>query len=107
MVTAIHVQDFLWLLSQQSKNNLKQDSDQPRNTAIPGYAGYIPGLIAENMHGRRYSAMARQSFENLGLATNKYNLDRTTMIDRDKIASTSKYGKSQIQRVHPSLNVYI
>ena len=46
------------------------------------------------MHGRRYSAMARQSFENLGLATNKYNLDRTTIIDRDKIASTSKYGKS-------------
>lgn len=49
--------------------------------------------------------MARQSFEKLGLDTNKYNHDRTTVIDRSKIASTSKYGKSQIQRAHPSWNV--
>jgi len=57
------------------------------------------------MHGKRFSATARQSFENLGLSTAKFNLDRTALIDRTKVASSSKYGKSQIQRPHPAWNV--
>jgi hypothetical protein len=38
-----------------------QDSLEPKNTAIPGYTGYVPSIKAENMHARGFSAMARQS----------------------------------------------
>jgi len=69
-------------------------------------------VISENMHGRGYSAMARQSFsqEKLGrntsgLATTGSNLDRSLLIDKTKGASSSKYGKTSIQRAHPAWNV--
>jgi hypothetical protein len=87
---------------------------EPKNTAIPGYGGYIPSIKAENIHARGYSGMAKQSFvqERLGrnthgLATTGFNLDRSALIDRSKIASSSKYGKTEIQRAHPGWNVAV
>ena len=41
-----------------------------------------------------------------GMATTGFNLDRTALIDRSKMGSTSKYGKSALQRAHPGWNVY-
>lgn len=40
-----------------------------------------------------------------GLATTGFNLDRSALIDRSKVASSSKYGKTDIQRPHPGWNV--
>jgi len=45
--------------------------------------------------------MAKQSFQNakldrnpFGMATTGFNLNRDTLIDRSKVASSSKYGKT-------------
>lgn len=56
--------------------------------------------------------MAKQSFQNdrlgrnpYGLASTGFNLNREALIDTSKVASSSKYGKSEIQRAHPGWNV--
>jgi hypothetical protein len=89
-----------------------QESTNPKNTVIPGYAGYIPTIKAENVHARGFSAMAKQSFQNeklgrnpFGLSSTGFNLDKGALIDRSKVASSSKYGKTEIQRAHPGWNV--
>jgi hypothetical protein len=91
-----------------------QDSVQPKNTVVPGYAGYIPSIKAENIHARGFSAMAKQSFQNgklgsnpVGLSSTGFNLDRGALIDRSKVASSSKYGKTEIQRAHPGWSVIL
>lgn len=57
--------------------------------------------------------MAKQSFQNDRLGANKsglsstgFNLNREALIDRSKVATSSKYGKSEIQRAHPGWNVF-
>ena len=56
--------------------------------------------------------MAKQSFQNdrlgrnpYGLSSTGFNLNRDALIDTSKVASSSKYGKSEIQRAHPGWNV--
>lgn len=39
------------------------------------------------------------------MATTGFNLNRDTLIDRSKVASSSKYGKTELQRAHPGWNV--
>jgi hypothetical protein len=58
--------------------------------------------------------MAKQSFQNdrlganrYGLASTGFNVNRDALIDRSKVASSSKYGKTEIQRAHPGWNVLI
>ena len=113
MDQAIYVRNFICTFSQQGNEIGIQDSLEPKNTAIPGYAGYIPSIKAENICARGYSALAKLSFsqEKLGLslhglATTGYNLDRSALIDKSKIATSSKYGKSQIQRAYPGWSVH-
>jgi len=96
-----HVQKFIRPFPQQSTPSLIQDSVEPKNTAIPGYAGYIPSIKAENIHARGFSATAKQSFQNdklgknnFGISTTGFNLDKSALIDRSKVASSSKYGKT-------------
>jgi len=57
--------------------------------------------------------MAKQSFQNeklgrnsMGLSSTGFNLDRGALIDRSKLASSSKYGKTEIQRAHPGWSVF-
>ena len=78
-----------------------KDSVNPKNAAIPGYGGYIPSIKAENIYAKGYTPMAKQSFTQdklgknaFGMATTGFNLDRTALIDKSKIASSSKYGKT-------------
>jgi hypothetical protein len=94
------------------KKALFQDSVNPKNSAIPGYGGYIPSVQAENIHAKGYAPIAKQSFQQeklgknvFGFATTGFNLDRTALIDRSKVASSSKYGKTELQRAHPGWNV--
>ena len=56
--------------------------------------------------------MAKQSFyqdklgqNTHGLSSTGFNLDRDALIDKSKIASSSKYGKTEIQRAHPCWSV--
>lgn len=56
--------------------------------------------------------MAKQTFnhENLGrnkfgLASTGFNVNPNVFIDESKLASSSKYGKTAIQRSHPNWNV--
>lgn len=107
-----HVQVLIRPFPQQGTPIPTQDSTLPKNTAIPGYGGYIPSIQAENIHAKGYSAMAKQSFQQdklgknpFGFSTTGFNLDRNALIDRSKIASSSKYGKTEIQRAHPGWNV--
>ena len=112
MVRRQHVQILLFPLPQQSNPTPIKDSIEPKNTAIPGYGGYIPSIKAENIHARGYSAIAKQSFQNerlgrnnFGLSTTGFNLKKEALIDNSKIASSSKYGKTEIQGAHPGWNV--
>lgn len=57
--------------------------------------------------------MAKQSFQNdrlgrnhFGLSSTGFNLNRHDLIDKSKIASSSKYGKTELQRAHPGWNVF-
>ena len=90
-----------------------KESVNPKSTAIPGYTGYIPSAKVENIHAKTFSATAKESFaqEKLGknihgLSTTGLNLNREALIDRSKVASSSKYGKSSLQRAHPGWNVF-
>ena len=56
--------------------------------------------------------MAKKSFHQdklgrnpFGLSTTGFNLNRTNLIDNSKLASSHKYGKTEIQRAHPGWNV--
>lgn len=40
----------------------------------------------------------------MGLSTNGFNINRDSFIDQSKLASSSKYGKTAIQRSHPAWN---
>ena len=84
----------------------------PKNSAIPGYGGYIPSVKAENIHAKGYANIAKESFHQdklgrnaIGLSTTGFNLDRGALIDRSKVASSHKYGKTELQRAHPGWNV--
>lgn len=108
-----YVQIILRAFPQQSSYYLTKESLEPKNTAIPGYGGYIPSIKAENIHARGYSAMAKQSFQNdklgrnsFGISSTGFNLNKEALIDTSKVASSSKYGKTEIQRAHPGWNVY-
>jgi hypothetical protein len=57
--------------------------------------------------------MAKQSFQNerlgrntFGLSSTGFNLNKDALIDNSKLASSSKYGKTEIQRAHPGWNVF-
>ncbi len=41
-----------------------QNSVEPKNMAIPGYAGFVPGIKADNIHAKGFSNMTKQSFNN-------------------------------------------
>jgi hypothetical protein len=91
---------------------LIQDSANPKCTAIPGYGGYIPYVKPENIHGKGYTPIAKQSFSQdklakniLGLSSTGFNLNKDALIDHSKFGSTSKYGRTAIQRPHPGWNV--
>ena len=86
-------------------------SNEPKNKAIPGYTGYIPFVKPENLHARGFTPISKDSFSNkklgkniLGLSTNGFNINRETFLDSSKFASSSKYGKTEIQRSHPAWN---
>jgi hypothetical protein len=40
----------------------------------------------------------------LGLSTNGFNVSRDAFIDQSKLAYSSKYGKTALQRPHPAWN---
>ena len=42
-----------------------------------------------------------------GLATTGFNLNKEVFVDHSKFGSSSKYGKSALQRPHPNWNVLI
>ena len=86
--------------------------NEPKNTAIPGYTGHVPGVKADSLFGKSKTLLARSSFvsENLdvnrtGLASTGFNLTNDALIDRSKVASCSKYGKTGLQRAHPNWSV--
>lgn len=89
-----------------------QNMNEPKNTVIPGYSGYIPGFRANSLYGKSNTMIAKSSFvpEKLdmnrsGLASTGFNLTQDALIDKSKLASSSKYGKTELQRAHPNWNV--
>ncbi len=86
--------------------------NEPKNTAIPGYTGHIPGVKADSLFGKSNTLLARSSFvsekldiNRTGLASTGFNLTNDALIDRSKVASSSKYGKTGLQRAHPNWSV--
>ncbi len=91
-----------------------QNSVEPKNMAIPGYGGFVPGIKAENIHAKGFANMTKQSFNNeklgknvYGLATTGFNVTKEVFVDNSKLASSSKYGKSALQSPHPNWSVNI
>lgn len=88
--------------------------NEPKNTAIPGYTGHVPGVKADSLYGKSNTLLARSSFQadkldvnRTGLATTGFNLTSDALLDRSKVASSSKYGKTGLQRAHPHWSVRI
>lgn len=88
-----------------------KDSVEGKNKAIPGYAGYIPYVKPESLYGKGYTPITKQCLSSdklgkniLGLSTNGFNINQQALIDKSKMASSSKYGKTGIQKAQPAWN---
>lgn len=86
--------------------------NEPKNTAIPGYTGHVPGVKADSLFGKSKTLLARSSFNSekldvnrTGLASSGFNITHEALIDKSKSASSSKYGKTELQRAHPNWSV--
>ena len=89
-----------------------QHPDEPRNQAIPGYAGHIPYVKSDNIFGRPYSAITRESFARPQLGVNRFNISTNGFMVNDKVhidpsqtASTFSYGAQTIQKNAPCWDV--
>ena len=45
--------------------------------AVPGYAGFVPGIKAENIHGKGFTNMSKKCFNEEKLGKNLYGLATT------------------------------
>ena len=88
-----------------------KDSSEPKNKAIPGYGGYVPYVKPESIYGKGYTPITKQCYSNdklakniLGLSTNGFNVNKEALLDKSKVASSSKYGKTAILRAQPAWN---
>ncbi len=68
-------------------------------------------MVPENIHAKGYTPISKECFSNtklaknlLGLSTNGFNVTGDAFIDGSKLASSSKYGKTAIQKAHPAWN---
>ena len=91
--------------------NLKKPL-QPKNVAIPGYTGFIPGLYANNEYSKTYSRITRERLANpelgknpLSLSSTGFNHKKHNFIDPTRNASTHKYGAQTMLSTHPCLDV--
>jgi hypothetical protein len=89
-----------------------QYPEEPKNVAVPGYAGFIPYVKSNNLYGKGYSPITRQALANPELGVNKFklsstgfNLDRSALIDLNKEAVTHKYGVSTNPKPHSCVDV--
>lgn len=103
-----------------SKENLYRSSyatsytdkpQEPKNYAIPGYAGFIPGLKSRAAFGTNFASIAKESLSNPNLGANTtnlsstgFNLKKELLADQTVTASSHKYGQMTMQKTHPSLN---
>ena len=85
---------------------------EPKNVAIPGYKGFIPGYYSNNEYAKTFSRIARDRLANpdlgknpLHLSSTGFNFKKHDFIDPTKTASTHKYGAQTLQGNHPCLNV--
>lgn len=92
--------------------SLIQNLNEPKNTAIPGYQGFVPSIKADSLYGKSNTQLARGTLTSdkldvnrTGLATTGFNITKDAFIDQSKLASSSKYGKTAIQKSHPHWNV--
>ncbi len=86
----------------------------PKNSAIPGYQGFIPGYYSNNEYAKTFSKISRDRFANpdlgqnpLGLSSTGFNSKKHNFVDQTKTASSHKYGAQTMQKTHPCLQVII
>jgi len=88
-----------------------QKPQEPKNNVIPGYGGFVPGLRSRAEFGKSFAQIAKQSFSDVNLGQNKFNLsstgfnlDKKLLADETITANTHKYGSQTSQKTHPSLD---
>ena len=91
-------------------------TDKPvlqKSLAMPKYQGYIPYVGPEGIHAKGYTPITKDCFANerltknaLGLATTGHNYKYEANLDQSMNATSSKYGKSALQRAHPAWSVH-
>ena len=107
---------FAWQKDNMYKSSYNQfhsyKNNEPKNTAVPGYQGFVPGHRADSLYSKSNTFIARQSFSKdkldvnrTGLATTGFNITKDAHIDKSKLAYSSKYGKTALQTAHPNWNV--
>lgn len=59
------------------------NANEPKNTAVPGYQGFVPGHRADSLYAKSNTNIARQSFSKdkldvnrTGLATTGFNITK-------------------------------
>jgi hypothetical protein len=84
-----------------------QDSLSPNHSHIPGYGGFIPKDRAESLHAKTFTNKTKEAFVDYtkgnrnGLATTGFNITQDALVDHSKVASSHKYGKTELQTPHP------
>eukprot|EP01017_Pseudomicrothorax_dubius_P013540 TRINITY_DN16009_c0_g1_i1.p1 TRINITY_DN16009_c0_g1~~TRINITY_DN16009_c0_g1_i1.p1 ORF type:complete len:207 (-),score=26.48 TRINITY_DN16009_c0_g1_i1:89-709(-) len=87
----------------------KRDPIPLKSYAIPGYAGFVPGLKSNDEYGQNYTSITKKLLNNPDLGYNKYGLSSTgsnwknVKYERDEaISSSHKFGKQTWTNTHPA-----
>lgn len=81
-----------------------------RNCALPGYQGFVPGVRANSLLGKRFTEQTRDVFNAKHLESKKqefsstgFNKDLIPRSDGTLHATSNKYGKTTVMDTHPNI----
>jgi len=90
----------------------KRTGSQPRQVAIPGYEGHIPGIASENKYGKSLSNLALRQLNDKSLREKSrstcirfgFNTRLNNFRDETLHVNNHRHGGTTIMRHHPCLN---
>ena len=81
-----------------------------RNCALPGYQGFVPGIRANSLGGKRFTEQTRDVLNQNHLEKQKqmfsstgFNKDLIPRADGTLHATCNKYGKTTLMDTHPNI----
>ena len=92
-----------------SYNDMRERSPvEKKNACVPGYKGYLPGVVANNIFGKTQTETSRRSLDRATLddkvalySSTGFNSSKLPKGDHTLHAVSNRYGKTTIFDTHP------